>query len=174
VLGFFGAFCLPYAGASLDGVELPTFFETTTIGLPDGGRLTATMPTQRVQHYGNDGRFQNGWFVRAKGGRFAIGLTNDSKVAICTGRGREFFLFDLDGRLVGQQPCFRAPKEIPQILQPSDFPAGNLRPASPAERPHASVGAILLVPLWHPFVAWGIVLVGFLVMRFSRALRGDN
>jgi hypothetical protein len=44
VLGFFGAFCLSYAGTWLDSVELPIFFQTNTIALPDGGRLTATMP----------------------------------------------------------------------------------------------------------------------------------
>ena len=44
--GFLSTFCLPMAGAWLNGVELPTFFETTTIALPDGGRLhPATMPT---------------------------------------------------------------------------------------------------------------------------------
>src|SRR5216683_7401697 len=91
LLGFLGTACLPYAGTWLDSVELPIFFETYTIALPDGGRLTATMPTQRVQHYGSDGLFRTGWFVDGKGGHFAIGLTSDGWVAICTVRGREIF-----------------------------------------------------------------------------------
>jgi hypothetical protein len=169
-VGFLGTFCLPVAGAWLDSVELPIFFETTTIALPDGGRVTATMPTQRVQRYGSDGRFRTGWFVDAKGGHFAIGLTRDGKVAVCTNRGREIFLYDLDGRPAGQYPCIRAPQEVPKILQPANFSheAINLRAAVPAARPDASLVPMLLVPLWHPFVAWAIGLVGALALRFGR------
>src|SRR4051812_37004584 len=76
--GFFGAMLLPIAGHWLDAVELPAFFETATIAAPGRGRLTATMPTQRVQVYDSSGIFQNGWFVDAKGGNFAIGLTKDN------------------------------------------------------------------------------------------------
>ena len=64
VIGFLGTAGLPAAGSWLNNVELPVFFETTTITLPDGGRLTATMPTSRVQRYGSDGRFRTGWFAR--------------------------------------------------------------------------------------------------------------
>jgi len=170
VLGFFGQSLLPNAGTSLELVELPTFFETTTIALPDGGRMTATMPTARVQRYGGDGHFQTGWFVDAKGGHFAIGLTNDDRVAICTGRGRQLFLFELDGRPVGNaRACFTAPREIPKILQPADFPFGevNLQQVVSVERPNASLMAILLVPLWHPFFAWLIAVVGVLGLRIS-------
>src|SRR5262249_11318932 len=121
-----------------------------------------------VQHYGSDGHFRNGWFVPAKGGRFAIGLTNDGRVAICTGRGRDLFLFDLDGRLIGQQPCLAGEQEVPRILQPAHFPAHDLVPVLPAERPNASLVAILLVPFWHPFVAWAIGLIGVLLSRVGR------
>lgn len=169
VFGFFGAFCLPYAGTRLNSVELSIFFETNTIASPDGGSLTATMPTQRVQHYGSDGRFRNGWFVDAKGGHFAIGLTPDGRIAVCTNRGREIFLFELNGRLVGRQPCFAAPREVPRLLQPVDFPHGEitLQPIAPAVRPNASLLGILLVPLWHPFAACSIGLVGYLALRFG-------
>jgi hypothetical protein len=47
LLGFIGTFFVPYAGTWLEHVELPAFFDTSTIALPDGGRLTATMPSQR-------------------------------------------------------------------------------------------------------------------------------
>jgi hypothetical protein len=66
-LGFFGAFLLPRLGHRLDQIELPTLLGTTTIELPDGMRLTATVSTQRLQLYAKDGHFQNGWFVNAKG-----------------------------------------------------------------------------------------------------------
>ena len=174
LLGFAGT--LPSVGTWLDSVELPTFFQTSTIALPDGGRLTATIPTQRVQHYGSDGRFRIGWFVDGLGGHFAIGLSRDSRVAIYTARRHEFFLFDLDGRPLGHQACLSPtpnvewdrclqsgvdPIEIP-ILQPADVRVGEIRlqPAVPVERPNASLAAMLLVPFWHPFVACSIVMVG--------------
>jgi hypothetical protein len=55
-------------------------------------------------------------------------------------------------------------------LQPADFPAGevNLQPALSAERPIASRVSVLLVPFWHPFVAWLIGFAGYLVQRFDR------
>jgi len=170
--GFVGQFLLPNVGTRLERVELPAFFETTTIALPDGGRMTATMPTARVQRYGGDGHFQTGWFVDAKGGHFAIGLTSDDRVAICTGRGRQLFLFELDGRPFGNpRACFTAPREIPKILQPADFPFGevNLQQVVSVERPNASLMAILLVPLWHPFFAWLIAVVGVLGLRISHS-----
>jgi hypothetical protein len=171
VLGFVGGLALPNAGSWLDDVELPPFFETTVIALPSGDRLTATMPTQRVQVYRTNGHFVRGWFVDAKGGRFAIGLTSDGRIAVCTARGREIFLFDLDGRVVGRQPCFRAPREVPTILQPDDFPASELKlqRVVPAERPTASLLATLLVPLWHPFVAVLMGIVGVGGLRYAHS-----
>jgi hypothetical protein len=168
LLGFFGTAYLPRAGALLDSVELPAFFETTTIMLPDGGRLTATMPTSRVQRYGSDGRFRTGWFVDAWGGHFAVGLTTKGLVAICTSRGRQIFLFDLDGRLLGQKACHRPPQDVGgPILQPYvGFPVSDigLQPLGPVGRPDASLLAILLVPLWHPFVPWSIFAIGFFIL----------
>jgi hypothetical protein len=165
-LGFAGT--LPSAGTWLDSVELPTFFETSTIALPDGGRLTATIPTQRVQHYGSDGHFRTGWFVDGLGGHFAIGLSKDGRVVIYTDRRQEFFLFDLDGRPLGHQaclsPCLRSgihPIEI-NILQPADVRVGEIRlqPVVPVERPNASLVAMLLVPFWDPFVTGSMMMVG--------------
>jgi hypothetical protein len=174
VAGFVGAFSIPYAGTWLDHFELPAFFETNTIALPDGGRLAATMPLQRVQRYGKDGRFRNGWFVKAHGGHFGIGLTSDGRAVVCTGRGRQILVFELDGQSVGDpRPCFRVPREVPKILQPTDFPHGdlNLQRAIPVDPPSPSLVSILLVPLWHPFVAWFMALVGYVALRFGRADR---
>ena len=176
VFGFLATSTLPFAGTWLKRIELPTFFETSTIALPDGGRLTATMPTQRVQRYSSDGRFLTGWFVHANGGHFAIGLTRDGKVAVCTGPGRQISIFEPDGTPVGDpRPCIHAPREVPKILQPADFPLGEvaLQPAVRAERPMASLSAVLLVPFWHPFVAWSMALVGYLALRLGhRAQEG--
>jgi hypothetical protein len=172
-LGFIGPVCLPYAGTWMDRVELPAFFETTTIALPDGGRLTATMPTGRVQRYGSDGRFQTGWFVDAWGGHFAIGLTADGVVAVCTARGRRIFLFDLDGQLLDQGACDHLPGNVggpPGILQPTSSPVSDvsLQSVVPAGRPDASLAAVLLVPLWHPLVPWAIFVIGCFMLAFRR------
>src|SRR5262245_50082922 len=129
------------------------------------------MPQQRVQRYGSDGRFRNGWFVEAHGGHFGIGLTTDGRAVVCTGRGRRIFIFELDGRSVGDpQPCFRAPREVPRILQPTDFHGElNLQRAIPVDPPSPSLGSILLVPLWHPFVPWFIGVFGTVALWFVRA-----
>jgi hypothetical protein len=82
----------------------------------------------------------------------------------------------LDGQPVGDpRACITAPRQIPKILQPADFPLGevNLQQAVSAERPNASLVAILLVPFWHPFVAWLVAMLGYLGLRISRpALTG--
>jgi hypothetical protein len=170
VVGFVGTFFIPYAGTWLDHVELPAFLGTNTIALPDGGRLTANMAQQRVQRYGSDARFRNGWFVKASGGHFGIGLTSDGKAVACTGRGRQIFVFELDGQSAGNpRPCFHAPREVPKILQPADFPHGELdfQRAIPVDPPSPSLVSILLVPLWDPFVAWFIAVIGYVALRFG-------
>jgi hypothetical protein len=177
LVGFLGTIFViffPYAFTWLDRVELPTFFETYTIGLPDGGRLTATVPAQRVQRYGSDGRFRTGWFVDGKGGSFAIGLTSDGRIAICTARTHEMFFFDPDGRRLGHQACpgpsVGLASEV-HILRPADFPVDevHLQPAASVERPNASLVPILLVPFWHPFAAWLMLFIGIIALRFGRS-----
>jgi hypothetical protein len=175
LIGFLGTACLPAAGSWLNNVELPVFFETTTITLPDGGRVTATMPTSRVQRYGSDGRFRTGWFVNANGGHFAIGRTADGLVAVCTFRGHQIFVFDLDGQLVDQKRCHRPPGYAEgHLLQPYiGFPVSEvaLSPVSPVARPDASLLTILLVPLWDPFVPGAIFAIGFVIWRWITPIR---
>jgi len=47
---------------------------------------------------------------------------------------------------------------------PARYPDSPV-PAVSAERPNASLVAILLVPFWHPFVAWLIAVVGISALR---------
>ena len=165
-VGFVGTYYIPYAGTWLDHVELPAFLGSNTIALPDGGRLTANMAQQRVQRYGGDGRFRNGWFVEAHGGHFGIGLTSDGRAVVCTGRGRQLFLFSLDGQSAGDpRPC--PPPEVPKILQPNDFPHSevHLQQAIAVDPPSPSIVTLVLVPLWDPMVAWFIVVIGYVAWR---------
>ncbi len=179
MIGFFGAQLLPCGGDSLAHVEFPAFLQTHTIVLPEGGILTATIPTHRVQRYSSDGRFLNGWFVDAHGGNFGVGLTTDGKAVICTARGRQIFVFELDGRPVGEpQRCLVQPRgqpasEVPQILQPHDLYEAQvaLQHAIEANPPPNSTAALLLVPLWHPFVAWAFVLIGILGLRSANSIK---
>src|SRR5262244_2120168 len=59
-LGFFGASLLPATGTWLRYVELPPFFQTTTIVGPGDRTFTATIPLARVQRYDSNGRFEDG------------------------------------------------------------------------------------------------------------------
>ncbi len=179
VFGYCGTVCLHLAGSWADRIELPVFFETTTIALPDGGRLTATSYSHRVQRYGADGRFRTGWFVRAEGGHFAIGLTANGAIAVYSAskldRTRQvFLLFDLDGQPLGHQASFTRLRDVgatTSALQPDDFPGAvdiRLQPVVPVERPNASLIAILLAPLWDPFAAYAIFVVGSSILWWKR------
>ncbi len=170
-LGFFAPFYLPRAGTSLRNIELPTFFETITIVLPDGGRLTATQPTQRVQRYDRDGRFQYGWFINTGGGLFAIGLSRDGDLVVCTVRGKRTLVYDFEGKLVHEESCLFQPHLNMSPLEPWSFPSSaiQLQQVDPAQPPLASWQSFALVPLWHPFVAWLMIAGGGVMLRITRA-----
>jgi hypothetical protein len=168
IIGFVGAFFLPRVGARLAHVELPAFFETTTIRLPDGGFLRATLPTQRLQRYDRDGHFIAGWFVEAAGGHFMTGLTTDGNVAICTARGRHLDVYDLDGTRVGGRRACTARSQVGRyVLWPSDFDAAeiSLRAVAVVAPQHPSIASLVWVPLWHPLVAWLMAVVGALGLK---------
>ena len=174
VAGFIGSFLLPYAGSWLRYVELPILFETATIALPDGGRLTATKPTQRVQRYAPDDRFQNGWFVDAKGGSFALGLTEDGLVAICLDRTRRLQLFDLEGRQISDAGrCADELAEFPMLLKPGHLGNEGVKLQEPVliRPPKDTWFALLLVPFWHLNVAFLIGLIGALGLWLTRLPR---
>ena len=166
-----GASVLPAAGAWLNADELPTFFETTTIGLPNGERLTATLPTQRLQHYGKTGQFINGWFAEAQGGNFGICLGIDNTIVVCTGRGGILLTYDLSGAQASAPRHYNKVGNVPVILQPSDFSdeSVSLQPGIAVSTPNASWLTFVLVPLWHPFVAWALIAMGLFGLHYTKS-----
>jgi hypothetical protein len=177
LLGFCGWAGL-HSGQLAGRIELPVFYETTTIALPDGGRLTATGYSNRVQRYGTDGRFRAGWFVSPECGHFAIGLTADGRVAVHSAskldRTRQIvFLFDLDGQPLGHQVSFTRLQRAgptPSALQPADLPTPGeirLQPVVQVERPNASLLTILLVPLSDPRVPLLTFIAGCFMWRLT-------
>ena len=100
-LGFSGASLLQATGTWLRYVELPPFFQTTTIVGPGDRTFTATIPLARIQRYDSNGRFEDGWFVDSVGGIFAIGLTEDGRIAVAAARTKRVEFFNPDGSSAG-------------------------------------------------------------------------
>jgi hypothetical protein len=160
--GFVGMSLIPRMGHRLDYVELPAMFDTTTIALPDGGRLTATFPMGRLQVYGKDRFFQHGWFVNSKGGHFGIGLTSKDQIAVCSARSQQAEIYDLSGRSSGLVlPCNYSSK-MGRILYPSlvSIESEKLQIVSEVNMPTPRLLTLLMVPLWHPIIAWLMALLG--------------
>lgn len=173
-LGFVGAFLLPAAGAWLQQIELPPFFETTSILGPGGRTFTATIPTARIQRYDSNGRFETGWFVHSAGGIFRIGLTVDGRIAVASARTKQVEFFNSDGSASGRpQPCAWFGGVQSGVLQPSDCPVWGVTFVNPTQTtgPGAHWQTLVLFPLWHPFVAWLLAVLGMLAIRIIGAPR---
>lgn len=97
-LGWFAPLLLPAAGNRLRHVELPAFYETATIVGPSGRTFAFTQHLSRLQRYDLAGRFEAGWFVASAGGKVAIGVTTDGKIAVAAWRPRHVEFFNPDGR----------------------------------------------------------------------------
>lgn len=180
-LGFFGAFMLPATGTRLRHVELPPFFETTSIVGPGGRTFTATIPLARIPRYDSDGRFESGWFVHSAGGTFAIGLTADGRIAVAAARTKQIEFFNLDGSLAGP------PRPFTLITWPGEsMNEGMLRPSNcrvegvvfvdpnQVKNPPAHWATLMLFPLWHPFVAWLLMVLGFVGTRVRGLVAGEG
>lgn len=180
-LGFFGAFLLPMTGTWLQQIELPPFFETTSILGPGDRTFTATIPTARIQRYDGNGRFETGWFVHSAGGVFAIGVTVDGRIAVAAARTKQVEFFNPDGSSAGRpQSCAWFGSVHSGVLRPSDCPVWGVTFVDPIQtaRPRAHWQTLVLFPLWHPFVAWLLAVSGLLGTRIARAsgfrLRRDS
>jgi hypothetical protein len=191
---------LPALGSRLDGVELPILFETTTLRLPEpgavmpayaqhgfrrlpnlfetavplsgGGFVTANIPMQRLQRYDEHGRFLNGWFIRARGGYFSVGLSTAGGIVICTARGRESLLYNLDGTSAGAaRPCRYSASSLPSLLAPgfAAIDGVTVRAAETAAAPIVKRQQWLLLPLWSPLVAWAMMVFGMIGLRVMDA-----
>jgi len=173
-LGFIGAAFLPATGTWLQQIELPPFFETTSILGPGGRTFTATIPTARIQRYDSNGRFETGWFVHSAGGMFAIGSTVDGRIAVAAARTKQAEFFNPDGSSAGRpQPCPWLGSVLSGVLQPSSCPVWGVTFVDPIQtaRPGARWQTLMLFPLWNPFVAWLLAVSGMLGTRITGASR---
>lgn len=120
-LGLFGSAFLPAAGAWLQHVELPPFYETTSIVGPKGQIFAATTPLARIQRYYINGDFETGWFVNSAGGIFAIGLTQTGQIAVAAARTNQVEFFNADGSPAGPRRSFTSlGGGMDRILRPSN------------------------------------------------------
>jgi hypothetical protein len=172
--GVVPAIILPAMGSLLDGVELPAYFETTTIVGPGGGRYALTSHLSRVQRYGKAGRFEKGWFVRG-GGWVEIGLTTDDKIAVLVWRPRQVETFNPDGSLAVPPTSFATQDKLTarrdylcpseHYLCPSEYliEGVSLQNPTPVNNPGFRWNTLLLLPLWHPIVAWLLLTCGIVI-----------
>lgn len=170
-LGFFGAALLPTTGVWLRSVELPPFFETSSIVGPEGRTFTATIPLARIQRYDGNGHFETGWFVDSAGGAFSIGMTVDGRIAVAAARTKRVEFFNPDGSSVGPPRPFISSGGLTNgVLRPSNGWIEGVAIADPIQvrNPGVHWSTLMLFPLWNPFVAWLLVVLGMVGMWATR------
>jgi len=170
-LGLFGAPMLPANGTWLRYVELPPFFETTSIVGPGNRTFAATTPLARIQRYDSDGRFETGWFVDSAGGIFAIGLTADGQIAVAAARTKRVEFFNPDGSSAGPpRPFTWSGGLMNGVLRSSNCWVEGVAFADPIQVRHPGPHwtTLVLFPLWHPFIAWLLAVSGGVGMMVRR------
>jgi hypothetical protein len=165
-VSYFGGFLIRSSGDRLQHVELPAYFDTATITLPDGRRFALAMSLQRVQRYGADGAFELGWFVNEAAamptGGLSLGLTTADMIVIASSRTRQAEIYNADGqRKGGTKPFSRAVtggSGVPPIMLPGSFAIDGVTLVNP-------------VRAGNPRLGWATVLPGlFLHSWFTGAL----
>lgn len=163
-LGWFAPIILPAAGNRLRHVELPAVYETATIVGPVGRTFALTQHLSRLQRYDLAGRFEAGWFVDSGGGKVAIGVTTDGKIAVGAVRTRRVEFFNPDGSPAGSsKPFIRESKNLMRgYLQPSEHLVDGVTFETPTvvKNPSVRWNTLLLFPLWGPQVAGFLAVCG--------------
>jgi hypothetical protein len=148
----------------LNATELPNALGSARVTAPNGRVFVASEPLGRVQRYGPEG-FERGFYVDGQGGAFDIGVSEAGDVLICSVRARALIIYTEDGVETARRgPCT------------FNDANGGLIPASRhyernARVPEVALGwfGLLAVPLWHPFVAWFMILMGGLFLKYRTA-----
>jgi hypothetical protein len=168
-IGFIGPFFLRHTGDKLKSVEFPAFLDTVTILGPDGRRFALNAPLQRVQRYSANGDFETGWFLDTAGGSAGIGLTDNDFIVIAPIRRRRFDFFMLDGAVARPSVPMSEMRRV-EFNRSRPISAGALdetgiqiKPAQQVSNPTPSFTALALFPLWHPILAW-LLMVGSLII----------
>jgi hypothetical protein len=152
----------------LNRIELPNTFDAVRVTAPNGRVFVANVYSGRVQRYGPDG-FEQGFFVDWRGGVFDIGVSPPGQVLICSARAHALITYSQDGIETGPR--------LPCRLNAADFGriAGAKFYVSEAKVPRIAFNrlSVLLVPLWHPILAWAMAGAAVVYLRF-RERRGDG
>jgi hypothetical protein len=135
-------------------LELPSP-EQRTIAHPDGTRFVLSL-LSRVQRYDREGRFELGWFTPT-GGSGDIGLTSSGDVLICA-----------KSRLMSYATDGSNMRELGRCVSSG---TGHIERPESLAGPPGGLAAVrqgllpwLLVPLWHPALAWLMIVVGGAVL----------
>jgi hypothetical protein len=133
--------------AAPDWLELPNSINASWVKLMDGRVVVANEPLSRLQVYASDGGFLRGVAMPSAGGSVSLRAEGASQVSICAARGGQKTIFDSAGDVIssGSSCEFR------------NDPSSGSAPVRPGWR------ATLLVPLWHPIIAWLTCVVGLLL-----------
>jgi hypothetical protein len=143
-------------------LELPNTLFADRLTAPDGRVFIVSSLIQRVQRYGPEG-FENGFWT-GKVSSSAISASGD--ILICS-PGGVLLTYTPDGNNVPPSRSCRNP-----LGQSAYYP-------SDAKVPTIAFNwfSVLAVPLWHPFVAWGIMGFGSILFKnfgAARRLEGDT
>jgi hypothetical protein len=175
----FGDLVLKSAGDSLQHVELPAYFQTTTIELPDARRIAFARSLQRVQRYSSDGTFERGWFVNADGGMLAggysLGVTADDRIVLASDRLKQAELYTVDGRLDGGNRPFRRIGKgagVPAVMPPGSFLIDGVSLMAPVRTGNPRLGWSTVLPslFLHSWTGWALFWFGLNLMRPTKSL----
>jgi hypothetical protein len=142
-------------------VELPNTLTSAEIAAPDGRVYIANQFNARVQRYGPHG-FERGFTVDSQGGPFDIGVSPSGNILICSARTRLLIAYDPDGEDIGVRgPCDVDPHT-------GLIPSPNYRPRADVPFIASSWYMRLAIPLWHPAIAYFMLVLGALLLIFMR------
>jgi hypothetical protein len=169
-ISYFGGFLLRSSGDGLQHIELPAYFDTTTVTLPDGRRLALAMSLQRVQRFGAGGAFELGWFVNGAAvmpsGALSLGLTAADKIVIASGRTRQVEIYNTDGLRDGGTVPFTRPVTgsagVPPIMLPGSFVIDGVTLVNPVRAGNPRLGWATVLPglFLHSWFAGALVWAG--------------
>ena len=163
----FGLICFlaPFA-YQICSTFLPTSFEwpigsaDNVIRTQQNNYIVPHVPSGRVQVYDANFQFIRGWKVETSGGTFKILPFNESRqqFEVVTARNHMKYVFDLTG----------------QEMTREKYPSGQYDSFPKAGGSIAIPTPLWMMPLSHPFNAWIIAVMGFLILKLSslRRLKG--
>lgn len=152
-------------------IEFPNADAGAWMGDRSGHIYLGSWAFGRIQKYAADGRFERGWFVDVTGGAYSLSETSAGTILVCGARKSKSVEFTPEGIQVtgSDKPCdygvvaSRRTRDISTgfgVVNFTDDRNGRI----------VSIHApIALLPLWSPFMAWLIFVIGCLLGAFARA-----